>query len=330
MRATRLGGDSDGFTAPSEARTEVLGADQERKLLERLVECKAKLTKALSSIPAATRPGGEETPSIARYIASINAGNGREQARLGAIFHQYTELRDKLALANMRLVAHVAKRFRGRGIAYSDLLQEGFCGLLEAIDRFDLTHETKLATYATWWIRQAIGRAVENTAHTVRIPAHIGDEIRRARRIQAEMEVRLGRPATLSELAEAMGITEAGISELFRYDSDPMSLDVTVGEDGDTSLGDLVVNKTAESPFESVASGMLPEEVSRFLSKLSEEESQVLTLRYGLDRGEPRTQGEVGEEMQLTAERVRRIERDAIGKLRRQLAGTQAYDLLAS
>jgi RNA polymerase sigma factor (sigma-70 family) len=127
-----------------------------------------------------------------------------------------------------------------------------------------------------------------------------------------------------------LDITEAALAELFRYDSDPMSLDVAVGEDGDTSLGDLVVNRAAESPFEAVASALLPAEVARFLGRLSDEERKVLELRYGLDRGEPRTQGEVGQALQLTAERVRRIERDAIGKLRRQLVGGDAHDLLAS
>jgi RNA polymerase sigma factor (sigma-70 family) len=259
--------------------------------------------------------------------AGLSSRRRRELRRqVGAAERATTEFIN----ANLRLVVSVARKYQWSGLPLGDLIQEGNLGLIHAVEKFDWRKGFKFSTYATWWIRQAIGRAIENTARTVRVPAHVGDEIRRARRLQSELEMREGRPPTLGELAAALGITEADLAELFRYDADPMSLDVSVGEDGDTNLGELVVNQSAESPFDIVAGTLLPSEIERFLAELPEDERRVLWLRYGLDRGEPRTQGEVGELLNLTAERVRRIERDAIGKLRRQLTGSDAHDLLAS
>jgi RNA polymerase sigma factor (sigma-70 family) len=267
----------------------------------------------------------------ARASLAESATLGRREKRvLQAKVRAADEATEQFINANLRLVVSVARKYQWSGLPLGDLIQEGNLGLIHAVEKFDWRKGFKFSTYATWWIRQAIGRAIENTAHTVRVPAHVGDEIRRARRLQAELEAKEGRPPTLAELADALGMTEAGLAELLRYDADPVSLDVTVGEDGDTNLGDLIVNHSAASPFDQVAGALLPEQIQRFLSTLGEDERRVLWLRYGLDRGEPRTQGEVGELLDLTAERVRRIERDALAKLRRHLVGSDAHDLLAS
>jgi len=272
----------------------------------------------------------QEGQAAKEELAGSEALTARQRRELRKQVSAAEQASTQFINANLRLVVSVARKYQWSGLPLGDLIQEGNLGLIHAVEKFDWRKGFKFSTYATWWIRQAIGRAIENTAHTVRVPAHVGDEIRRARRLQSELEATNGRPPTLLEVAQAMGTTEAELAELFRYDSDPMSLDVSVGEDGDTSLGDLVVNQSAESPFESVAGSMLPKEIERFLSKLPDNEREVLWLRYGLDRGEPRTQGEVGDLLKLTAERVRRIERDAIIKLRRYLVGSDAHDLLAS
>jgi RNA polymerase sigma factor (sigma-70 family) len=227
-------------------------------------------------------------------------------------------------------VVSVARKYQWSSLPLMDLIQEGNLGLIRAVGRFDWRKGFKFSTYGTWWIRQSIGRAIENTGRAVRVPAHVGDEIRRARRMQAELDAKDGRAPTMPELAAALGIGLRVLGELLRYDTDPVSLDALVGEDAATSLGDLVVDRSAEPPFELVAQAMLGGYLAEILGRVPEDGRRVLVLRYGLDRGEPRTQGEVAGLLDLTADQARHIERDAIAELRRALSGGDARDLIAS
>jgi RNA polymerase sigma factor (sigma-70 family) len=278
----------------------------------------------LSQAIQAARPARQQLVAGSRDLAPRRR---RELRKLVALGDGAT---NQFISSNLRLVVSVARKYQWSALPLPDLIQEGNLGLIHAVEKFDWRKGFKFSTYATWWIRQSIGRGIENTAHAVRIPAHVGDKIRRARRVQGEFEAKHGRLPTLAELSEALETEESALAELLRYDGDPVSLDAAVGEDGDVSLGELVVNRSAESPFELVAQAMLGGHIDEFLGWLSEEGRQVLSLRYGLDRGGPRTQGEVGELLGLTAERVRRTERDALNKLRCALSGTDARDLLAS
>jgi RNA polymerase sigma factor (sigma-70 family) len=256
--------------------------------------------------------------------------SAKERRELKRRVRAGAEASERFINSNLRLVVSVARKYQWSGLPMLDLIQEGNLGLIHAVEKFDWRKGFKFSTYATWWIRQAIGRSIENSARTVRVPAHVGDQIRRVRRTQGELEATLGRVPTLEELGKELGMAEQEITELLSFDAEPVSLMTPVGEQGDTELGDLVVNQSAVSPFDEVAEALLSAEIEGFLSGLSDDEREVLRLRYGLDRGEPRTQGEVGEQLDLTAERVRRIERDALAKLRRELVGTDAHDLLAS
>lgn len=238
------------------------------------------------------------------------------RAELAEVVERGRRARQTLIQANTRLVVSIAKKYRGRGLAFLDLIQEGNIGLIIAVRKYDYKMGNRFSTYATWWIRQSVSRAIANFGRTIRIPSHMHGRISKLYREVQELEQRLGRKPEISEIAALMEMDEKQVRHLLRSSAQPMSLDQKVGEDKDTDLSDFIADDNAPLPVEEVASKMLSDEMEGLLEKLTPREARILRLRYGLNDAQPRTLKEVGRLFGLSRERIRQLERSALHKLR--------------
>ena len=257
------------------------------------------------------------TPEREKYLA--------EQIALGSKF-----AKDELIEANLRLVVSIAKRHVGKGMYFLDLIQEGNLGLIKAVEKFDYSKGYKFSTYATWWIRQAITRAIADQARTIRIPVHMVETIHKVSRTARQLLQELGREPSTEEIAEKLGVTSDKVREIMKIAQDPVSLETPIGEEEDSHLGDFVEDNESPAPSDSASYSLLREQLCNILRTLTPREEQVIKLRFGLVDGRPRTLEEVGKQFKITRERIRQIEAKALRKLRHPSRSKTLKDYLAN
>lgn len=314
---------------------EELGVKLDKEYGDLTPEQQAEIYKYLDeqSLPIYEMPSVTDPDILTKGIADINVDDpvkmylkdiGRvpllsadEEADLARRMLEGDErARTMLSEANLRLVVSIAKRYVGRGMLFLDLIQEGNLGLIKAVEKFDYTKGFKFSTYATWWIRQSITRAIADQARTIRIPVHMVETINKQIRVSRALLQQLGREPSVEEIAREMNVSEEKVMEIQKIAQDPVSLETPIGEEEDSHLGDFIEDDRASAPSDVAAYSMLREQLINVLHKLAPREEMVLRLRYGIDDGRPRTLEEVGKEFNVTRERIRQIEAKALRKLR--------------
>lgn len=303
----------------SEEMEDMYRVFDEHKVVVREVEVEDKTN--LEKLMTADTSTDDSVKMYLRDIGSVPLLTAEEEQQLAKAMCGDDEkaanaARTRLSEANLRLVVSIAKRYAGRGMHFLDLIQEGNLGLMKAVEKFDYTKGFKFSTYATWWIRQSITRAIADQARTIRIPVHMVETINKTVRAQRQLMQKLGREPSTAEIAEEMGLPEHKVAEIQKIAQDPVSLETPIGEEEDSHLGDFIEDANAISPSDSAEKRMLKEQILMVLDGLTPRENQVIRLRYGLDDNKPKTLEEVGREFKVTRERIRQIEAKALRKLR--------------